>query len=137
MAATASGQTRERLTKMTLFGYYNPMGHTHATLRSTSSAFEQEAGKLVVALPKYGRSGIRTNEKIRRLLLEKAGFAVVLFQAFGLLLETGWFRYRSVAFRRVTFMLDSTAFAPRFVGCDPFSGGRRVAAPVSLAVHRR
>ncbi len=42
MAATASGQTRERLTKMTLFGYYNPMGHTHATLRSTSSAFEQE-----------------------------------------------------------------------------------------------
>src|SRR5262245_59211448 len=35
---------------------------------------------------------IRTNEDIRRLLLEEAGFAVVPFQAFGLKQETGWFR---------------------------------------------
>jgi aspartate aminotransferase len=34
----------------------------------------------------------RTNEEIRRLLLDRAGFAVVPFQAFGLKQETGWFR---------------------------------------------
>jgi aspartate aminotransferase len=33
-----------------------------------------------------------TNEQIRQLLLEKAGMAVVPFQAFGLKEETGWFR---------------------------------------------
>jgi len=35
---------------------------------------------------------IRTNEQIRKILLEEAGFAVVPFQAFGLKEETGWFR---------------------------------------------
>ena len=35
---------------------------------------------------------IRTNEDIRRLLLEEAGVAVVPFQAFGLDREDGWFR---------------------------------------------
>ncbi len=39
-----------------------------------------------------GHAGIRTNEEIRKLLLERAGFAVVPFQAFGLKQETGWFR---------------------------------------------
>jgi len=39
-----------------------------------------------------GRGDLKTNEDIRRLLLEKAGFAVVPFQAFGLKRETGWFR---------------------------------------------
>jgi aspartate aminotransferase len=39
-----------------------------------------------------GKRPIRTNEDIRRLLLEEAGFAVVPFQAFGLQQETGWFR---------------------------------------------
>jgi aspartate aminotransferase len=39
-----------------------------------------------------GRKGIRTNEDIRKLLLERAGFAMVPFQAFGLEEETGWFR---------------------------------------------
>lgn len=34
----------------------------------------------------------RTNEEIRRLLLDKAGFAVVPFQAFGLKQDSGWFR---------------------------------------------
>lgn len=34
----------------------------------------------------------RTNEEIRRLMLEKAGFAMVPFQAFGLKREDGWFR---------------------------------------------
>jgi aspartate aminotransferase len=36
--------------------------------------------------------GFSTNEEIRRFLLEKAQFAVVPFQAFGLKRETGWFR---------------------------------------------
>jgi aspartate aminotransferase len=35
---------------------------------------------------------LRTNEDIRRLLLEEAGVAVVPFQAFGLEREDGWFR---------------------------------------------
>lgn len=35
---------------------------------------------------------LRTNEEIRALLLEEAGFAVVPFQAFGLQEETGWMR---------------------------------------------
>ena len=39
-----------------------------------------------------GTRHIRTNEDIRRLLLEEAGFAVVPFQAFGLKQENGWFR---------------------------------------------
>ncbi|HEV2720062.1 MAG TPA: aminotransferase class I/II-fold pyridoxal phosphate-dependent enzyme [Thermoanaerobaculia bacterium] len=39
-----------------------------------------------------GHAGMTTNEEIRKLLLERAGFAVVAFQAFGLKQETGWFR---------------------------------------------
>ena len=34
----------------------------------------------------------KTNEEIRRMLLDQAGFAVVPFQAFGLKKDTGWFR---------------------------------------------
>jgi len=34
----------------------------------------------------------RTNEEIRKILLDRAGFAVVPFQAFGLKQESGWFR---------------------------------------------
>src|SRR5581483_1047116 len=34
----------------------------------------------------------KTNEEIRKLLLERAGFAMVPFQAFGLKQDTGWFR---------------------------------------------
>src|SRR5258706_11593953 len=39
-----------------------------------------------------GKRGIRTNDDIRKLLLEQAGFAVVPFQAFGAKREDGWFR---------------------------------------------
>jgi aspartate aminotransferase len=39
-----------------------------------------------------GKGGLKTNDDIRKLLLEKAGFAVVPFQAFGLKEDTGWFR---------------------------------------------
>jgi aspartate aminotransferase len=43
---------------------------------------------------KRTRSGVvlRTNEEIRRYLLQEAGLAVVPFQAFGGADETGWFR---------------------------------------------
>jgi aspartate aminotransferase len=34
----------------------------------------------------------RSNEEIRKLLLDRAGFGVVAFQAFGLRKDTGWFR---------------------------------------------
>jgi aspartate aminotransferase len=34
----------------------------------------------------------KTNEEIRKFLLDRAGFAVVAFQAFGLKQDTGWFR---------------------------------------------
>jgi aspartate aminotransferase len=39
-----------------------------------------------------GRHGLRTNDDVRRYLLDEAGFAVVPFQAFGLAGENGWFR---------------------------------------------
>src|SRR5581483_4515136 len=34
----------------------------------------------------------RTNEEVRKLMLDRAGFAMVAFQAFGLKKEDGWFR---------------------------------------------
>ena len=56
----------------------------------------QGAIYLSLRLDLIGKSigGVRldTNEAIRRLLLERAGLAVVPFQAFGLMEETGWFR---------------------------------------------
>lgn len=39
-----------------------------------------------------GGAELRTNEDIRKLLLDRAGFAVVPFQAFGLKAENGWMR---------------------------------------------
>ncbi len=56
-------------------------------------AFEpQGAIYLSVQFDLIGRGGIATNEQIRRLLLERATFAVVPFQAFGTRREDGWFR---------------------------------------------
>ncbi len=52
----------------------------------------QVAIYLSVQFDLIGRGAIATNEQIRRLLLDDAGFAVVPFQAFGLPQETGWFR---------------------------------------------
>jgi len=56
-----------------------------------------------------------SNEAIRELLLDRAGLAVVPFQAFGLADETGWFRLSvgavsmddiEQAFPRVRALLD-------------------------------
>jgi aspartate aminotransferase len=52
----------------------------------------QGAIYLSVQFDLVGRGGIATNEQIRRLLLDEAGFAVVPFQAFGLPQDSGWFR---------------------------------------------
>lgn len=57
-----------------------------------SDTSPQGAIYLSVRFDLVGRGGLRTNEDIRKLLLERAGFAVVPFQAFGLPDETGWFR---------------------------------------------
>jgi aspartate aminotransferase len=52
----------------------------------------QGAIYLSVRFNLLGKAGLRTNDDIRKLLLEKANFAVVPFQAFGLEADTGWFR---------------------------------------------
>jgi aspartate aminotransferase len=52
----------------------------------------QGAIYLSVRFHLMGKGGLRTNDDIRKLLLEKASFAVVPFQAFGLAQDTGWFR---------------------------------------------
>jgi len=52
----------------------------------------QGAIYLSVRFDLIGKAGLTTNEEIRKLLLTKAGFAGVPFQAFGLKPETGWFR---------------------------------------------
>jgi aspartate aminotransferase len=63
-----------------------------AAMRAGGTAVEviapQGAIYLSVRFPIHGQ----TNEAIRRLLLERAGFAVVPFQAFGLREDSGWFR---------------------------------------------
>jgi len=45
-----------------------------------------------VEIDLLGGRGLRTNDDVRRYLLQEAGFAVVPFQAFGLQGENGWFR---------------------------------------------
>jgi aspartate aminotransferase len=52
----------------------------------------QGAIYLSVQFDLIGRGGLATNEQIRHVLLERAGFAVVPFQAFGSKREDGWFR---------------------------------------------
>jgi aspartate aminotransferase len=52
----------------------------------------QGAIYLSVQFDLVGKAGLKTNDDIRRLLLDKAGFGLVPFQAFGLKDETGWFR---------------------------------------------
>ena len=52
----------------------------------------QGAIYLSVQFDLIGKRGLKTNDDVRRYLLEEAGFAVVPFQAFGLQGENGWFR---------------------------------------------
>jgi aspartate aminotransferase len=52
----------------------------------------QGAMYLSVQFDLIGRGGVTTNDQIRHVLLERAGFAAVPFQAFGSKREDGWFR---------------------------------------------
>lgn len=52
----------------------------------------QGAIYLSVQFDLVGKAGLKSNDEIRKMLLEKASFAVVPFQAFGLKDDTGWFR---------------------------------------------
>jgi aspartate aminotransferase len=52
----------------------------------------QGAIYLSVQFDLVGCHGLATNDDIRKLLLEQAGFGVVPFQAFGSKREDGWFR---------------------------------------------
>ena len=57
-----------------------------------SSIAPQGAIYLSARFDLIGKKGLTTNDGIRRLLLDEAGFAAVPFQAFGLAEENGWFR---------------------------------------------
>ncbi|HEX8702257.1 MAG TPA: aminotransferase class I/II-fold pyridoxal phosphate-dependent enzyme, partial [Myxococcaceae bacterium] len=52
----------------------------------------QGAIYLSVQFNLLGKAGLKSNDDIRKLLLDKASFALVPFQAFGLKDDTGWFR---------------------------------------------
>ena len=52
----------------------------------------QGAIYLTVQFDLAGKGRFRTNDEVRRYLLDEAGFAIVPFQAFGLSGEDGWFR---------------------------------------------
>src|SRR5467141_2709447 len=52
----------------------------------------QGAIYLSVQFDLIGKRGFRTNDQVRKYLLDEAGFAMVPFQAFGLHGENGWFR---------------------------------------------
>ena len=52
----------------------------------------QGAIYLSVQFNLVGKRGLKTNDDVRKYLLDEAGFAVVPFQAFGLAGENGWFR---------------------------------------------
>ena len=64
----------------------------HADGMPVRAIAPQGAIYLSVQFDLIGRRGITTNDQIRRLLLDEAGFAVVPFQAFGLPQESGWVR---------------------------------------------
>jgi aspartate aminotransferase len=65
-----------------------------------------------------GKAGLRTNDDIRKLLLDKAGFAMVPFQAFGLKDDTGWFRLSvgAVSMEEIKAALPRVEAALREVG---------------------
>ncbi|HUP63181.1 MAG TPA: aminotransferase class I/II-fold pyridoxal phosphate-dependent enzyme [Thermoanaerobaculia bacterium] len=94
----------------------------------------QGAIYLSVQFDLIGR-GFATNESIRHFLLEKAGFAVVPFQAFGLKEEDGWFRLSAgaVSLHDIDEGLKRVAAALRGIGTADVSsadrGGRDVRPP--------
>jgi len=81
------GRVAERLEA--LHQGFTAMGEAGLPVRAIAP---QGAIYLSVRFDLVGRAGLKTNDDIRKLLLDEAGFALVPFQAFGLMEETGWFR---------------------------------------------
>ncbi|HUP65811.1 MAG TPA: DUF5677 domain-containing protein [Thermoanaerobaculia bacterium] len=48
-----AARTRDRLRKLTVFGYFDPMGHTHASLKSISARFVHAGKTLTVTEPSH------------------------------------------------------------------------------------
>ncbi|MFO0593377.1 MAG: aminotransferase class I/II-fold pyridoxal phosphate-dependent enzyme, partial [Polyangiaceae bacterium] len=64
-----------------------------------------------------GGEVIRTNDDIRKLLLNHAGLAVVPFQAFGLKGDTGWFRLSVGAVSMADIQQGLTRLREVILGC--------------------
>jgi aspartate aminotransferase len=78
-----------------------------------------------------GGAVLRTNDEIRRFLLEAAGLAVVPFQAFGMMEESGWFRLSvgAVSMPEITAMLARLAAALRTLRA-PAADGTALPQPI-------
>jgi aspartate aminotransferase len=81
------GRLQERLER--LHEGFTRMGAAGLPVRDIPP---QGAIYLSVQFDLIGKHGLKTNDQVRKYLLDEAGFAVVPFQAFGLSGENGWFR---------------------------------------------
>lgn len=90
IAAFAGHMHREMQLRLDLL--YNGFETMRADGLPVRAIAPQGAIYLSTQFDLVGRRGIRTNDEIRKLLLEQAGFAIVPFQAFGSKREDGWFR---------------------------------------------
>lgn len=82
-------QTRVKERLDTLFEGLEALARRGLPVRAIAP---QGAIYLTVQFDLVGKGGLRTNDDIRRLLLERAQLAVVPFQAFGFAGDSGWFR---------------------------------------------
>lgn len=101
---------QERLGKLSEYGvsYVQPEGGIYLSTR----------------FDLFQRLGVKTNEEIRKWLLESAGVAIVPFQAFGLEEETGWFRISigAVSVSEIIAAMDRLESALRTAfDCEPLS----------------
>jgi aspartate aminotransferase len=85
-------ETMRRRVEERLEALYRGIGKMREAGLPVRAIAPQGAIYLSVQFDLIGKAGLKTNEEIRKLLLEKASFAVVPFQAFGLEEDTGWFR---------------------------------------------
>jgi aspartate aminotransferase len=85
---------------------------------------------LTARFPLHGRRGpggeLRTNEDVRRWLLEAAGLAAVPFQAFGMKEESGWFRLSAgaVSLPEIEAMFGRLRAALQALDADVPASGR-------------
>lgn len=81
------GRARDRL--QALYAGFERMREAGLPVRAIAP---QGAIYLSLRFDLIGKGGMRSNDDIRKLLLEAAGFAVVPFEAFGFTAEDGWLR---------------------------------------------